>query len=273
MPPPNIARRALPKMHGAENTFWIADERRGAFGAEYPELMRRLGADPATAADGILVLSSAEHAAARMRIVNADGSEAQMCGNGMRCAARYLAEDGSGDRFVVVTAAGPIACEILDRRDDWAIAIDLGMPEASRGVEEQVLALDGVPIRYTFVSLGNPHAVVFVDDVEAIEIASFGRAFNRHAHFPDGVNVHVAQVVGPDALRVRHWERELARRAPAARERSRARSPRSGAAGCGPRRPSTFPEGGCAGSVWQSGSSARLIGPAAHLGSREIALP
>lgn len=264
-------RVSLPKMHGARNAFWLIDERLGP-STDYPVFARTVCSDPATSADGVLVFSEAPGFAARMRVINADGSEAEMCGNGMRCAARYLAERGAGDRFSVSSLAGPIACEIRERTGEWAIAIDLGVPRAPRGERDLSLELDGEVLRYSFVSFGNPHAVFFVDDVKSIDVADRGSRIERMTEFPDGVNVHFAQIVNARSLRVRHWERGVgitqacgtgaAASAVAAVWRHGLATPVS-----------VEVPGGLLRVEWERGDSARLVGPAEYLESHTFDLP
>ncbi len=263
-------RATMTKMHGAQNVFWLFDARRGAR-TDFPALARRVCLDAASAADGVLVVGTLPGATAEMRIFNADGGEAEMCGNGMRCVARFLAEDGAGDRFVVATPAGPIPCEILARRPAWEIAIDLGQPREPRGSGDHSIAVGGSTYAYTFVSLGNPHAVIFVDDVERIDLPRLGAAIEHHPEFPDGVNLHIAQRTGRSALRARHWERGVGVTqacgtgavacAVAARRRMGMGSPVD-----------VDVPGGRLRVTWEPGSSARLIGGAEHVEVREFDL-
>ena len=115
------ASRAIPalKMHGTHNEFILIDERPPQV-EDYEALARRVcDRTSGWGADGLLVLSEESGAAARMRIINADGSEAEMCGNGMRCAARYLAERGAGERFTIATLAGPIEAAMSRARPSF----------------------------------------------------------------------------------------------------------------------------------------------------------
>ena len=198
------------KMHGTHNDFIVVDERPPRL-SEYPSLARRFCVRAGElGADGILVLSAppaGNAALATMRIFNADGSEAEMCGNGVRCVARYLAERGAGDRFTIETLAGPIAAEILSRAPEFVVRVDVGAPEFPHGGEPETVEAAGETWTYRSVSLGNPHIVVFVDDVAAIDVARIGAALATHAHFPGGTNVHFMQSLGRSDLAVRHYER------------------------------------------------------------------
>jgi diaminopimelate epimerase len=192
-------------MHGAENAFVVLDERPPAF-ANYPELAKRVCAPESEfgGADGLLVISDAPGVAAEMRVFNADGSIAEMCGNGVRCVARYLYEHGASETFTIATLAGPIGAEIV-ATEPFAARVDIGPVSFPKGSAEKTLAIDGTTWTYYDVSLGNPHAVTFVDDVHAIDLETLGAAFGRA--FAHGTNVHVVQILDTSTLRVRHFER------------------------------------------------------------------
>jgi diaminopimelate epimerase len=206
------AVRELPvvKMHGTHNDFVLVDEQ-ALPGLSYPELARRL-CDRANGlgSDGLLVVghpAAGIDAFATMRIFNADGSEAEMCGNGMRCVARYLVERGAPNAFTVATLAGPIGVEILSRTPGYLVRVDAGTPDVEGGGAEQTLEAVGRRWNYRSVSLGNPHIVIFVDDVDAIDVAGSGAALATHPAFPHGTNVHFVQAGDRRRIRVRHYER------------------------------------------------------------------
>jgi len=205
---PGAARTfAALKMHGTHNEFVLIDERPPRF-ERYEELAVEL-CDRAggLGADGLLVLTDAPGAAARMRIINADGSEAEMCGNGVRCAARYLSERGAGDRFTIATLAGPVEARVVARAPEFLVCVDVGEPRFPEDGRARTIEAAGRTWTYRALSLGNPHVVIFVDDVDAVDLPGAGRELATHARFPNGTNVHFAQVLGPRALRVRHYER------------------------------------------------------------------
>jgi diaminopimelate epimerase len=186
------------KMNGTQNSFVVVDARKIAVG-DPVELALRV-CDPAggIGADGLLLLLPADAADARLRIINADGSEAEMCGNGMRCIARYLDEHDGLARAVVETLAGPIATRILSR-DPYMVSETMGAPRI--GDPHQVAGFTAIP-----VDLGNPHVVIFVDDLAAIDVRALGPVIETDPQYPDGTNVHFVQIAG-DVLRVLHWER------------------------------------------------------------------
>jgi len=186
-------RVAVAKMHGARNDFVLIDERAPRI-SDYPAFARwvcdrRAG----VGGDGLLVVLSSASADARMRIFNADGSEAEMCGNGMRCFARWLYERGGlrHERMVIETLAGPIACAIVsDDARRFVVDVRITEPTFPGGGSAGAVA----------VSTGNPHLVHFVDRVAGLDLAALA------APTPD-VNVHVVERVSEHALRVRHFER------------------------------------------------------------------
>lgn len=260
------------KMHGAHNTFVLVDERFAAH-ALYAKLARQLCAPdgPFEGADGLLVVSDAPGAAARMRIFNADGSEPEMCGNGVRCVARYLVDRGAGDAFTIATSAGPIATEIVSH-DPFEARIDIGPVSFAGGGKTEQLNTLGRSWEFVAVSLGNPHAVCFVPDTDAVDLGSLGRAFNAHARFPEGVNLHVARIVSAAeaTLEVRHYERGV----------GLTQACGTGAVACaavaiatrGVASPVTVRvPGGTLRVAWEPNANARLTGPAEPLFARPLA--
>ena len=185
------------KMHGISNDYIFAD----TFTQPGP-------ADPA----GASIILSKPHtgigADARMRIYNADGSEAQICGNGLRCVARYLYESGlcRKERMRVLTGAGLRDVRLfLKEGAVVSVTADMGAPQR---VERSVtLEAAGRALTFTLVSMGNPHAVTFDEPATGPEFYSLGAAFERHAAFPERSNIEFTQALSPDRLRVRVWER------------------------------------------------------------------
>lgn len=186
------------KMNGTLNTFVVVDGRETplddvvAFGKDI--------CDPArgTGADGLLFVTDSKTADVGLRIINADGSEADMCGNGVRCVARYLDEhDGRGE-VTVETLSGPIATRVLSR-EPYLVSEVMGVPEI--GEPHDVAGFRAIP-----VDVGNEHVVIFVDDLAAIDLRTLGPRICSDPRYPDGVNVHFVQING-ERLRVLHWER------------------------------------------------------------------
>ena len=190
----------LELLHGAENAFGLLDARTGEPGGPdpYARIARAVGLD------GLLVvLPATSRADVRMRMFNPDGSEAEMCGNGIRCLARYIDERDAKSELIVETLAGPIGSRVLSR-SPYTIETQMGVPQVGSPGE---IEADGRTWRYLPVSVGNPHAVVFVDDPDRIDVARVGREIETAPRFPGGTNVHFARAEGTEVLRVRHWER------------------------------------------------------------------
>lgn len=202
------------KMHGLGNDFVVVDRPgfdRDGWSSLAPRLAnRRLG----VGCDQVLVLGRSTAADLRMDIYNADGSRAEMCGNGVRCAARYardraLTPEGP---VRVETLAGVVTCTF---RGDL-VEVDMGAPElegrkipvdADGPVRDHPIPLPGGPLNATCVSMGNPHAVVFVEDAESHPVDAVGPQVESHPFFPRRTNVEFVQVLAPDRLRMRVWER------------------------------------------------------------------
>jgi len=201
---------AVEKMQGAGNAFFVIDERPPL--VEPPDRYDRLARELCASgefggADGLLVIRDAPGFAAEMRVFNADGSEAEMCGNGVRCVVRYLAERGAGDAFVVKTLAGPIGAQVLSRAPDFAARVDIGPVHFPNGDAAEWFVTHGARWSFHYVSLGNPHVVIFVDEPHDVDLVELGRAFNADERFPNGTNVHLAKIVDSRTITVRHFER------------------------------------------------------------------
>ena len=186
------------KTNGTGNQFVLVDERDTPL--DDPSAFARRVCDPVhgLGADGVLLVEPSDRFDARMRIINADGSEAEMCGNGMRCVARYLDEHDGWATATVETLAGPIATRILGRAP-YRVAVDVSLP-----VFGEPHFVDGY--RAIPVVVGNPHVVIRVDDVDAVDLATVGPRIEHDPQYPHGVNAHFVARAG-NGWRVRHWER------------------------------------------------------------------
>ncbi len=194
-----MPRVAVTKMHGARNDFIVLDARQLAVD-NLPALARRLcDRHTGIGADGLLVVGPSSRANASMRVVNADGSEAEMCGNGVRCVARYLDERGEGGDATIETLAGFIQTAVVDRGEIYRVRVDMGVPR----VEERSLPLEDA----LAVDTGNPHAVLFRASLDDLDLLSLGEQLQQSPLFPGGTNVHIAVVENAHELRVRHYER------------------------------------------------------------------
>ena len=157
-------------------------------------------------ADGVIYVSPSQVADCRMNIFNADGSEAKMCGNGIRCVGKFLYDKGlvSKEQLTVETLSG-IRTLTLNVREGQVVsaAVDMGVAT----MEQAYLTLtDGMGLG-TLVSVGNPHLVIFSQDVEGLPLYLWGPRIEADPRFPDGVNAEFVQVLSSDKLRMRVWER------------------------------------------------------------------
>jgi len=213
------------KYQGLGNDFLLLDGREledgeGAFGLDAEAVRRLCDRRFGVGGDGvILALPPRDGGELRMRIFNADGSEPEMCGNGIRCLARFLADsdgDAPGRTWQVETLAGRIVPELCS---DGTIRVDMGppflepsavpttLPVGPVGLPQGDLEVEGRCFTVAAVGMGNPHVVIPVDDVDAVELERFGAALERHPAFPARTNVHFVQVLSPDHLVMRVWER------------------------------------------------------------------
>lgn len=204
------------KWQGCGNDFILIDRAGNAI--DEPEKIKQLcDRHFGIGADGVIYVQSSTKAATRMRIFNADGTEAEMCGNGLRCFARYLL---TGDKFfsdddlTVETGAGILT---VSMKYDL-ITVDMGEPIfnadkipvdgfGSQKIVAEPIEVDGVTYKMTCVSMGNPHCVIFVDDITKVDLKHIGRKFETHKYFPRKTNTEFVQVVGENKLRMRVWER------------------------------------------------------------------
>ena len=206
------ASRAVPfvKMHGSGNDFVLIDNRRLAL----PQAQMSLWAQRVCArafgvgADGIIFLQDTPPGRDEDYIwhfYNADGSRAEMCGNGSRCAARRAVEIGLADReHVFGTDAGPIRAHV--GADGDSVKVQLTKPFDL--VLGTTLEVDGEQYDVHFVNTGVPHAVIVVDDVEAVDVQTLGSALRHHPHFePAGTNVNFLQARSADQFLLRTYER------------------------------------------------------------------
>ncbi|MEN3002134.1 MAG: diaminopimelate epimerase [Armatimonadota bacterium] len=171
-------------------------------------------------ADGLLVVERGQHAPYRMRIFNPDGSEAEMCGNGIRCFARYLLMryEPHAKSLPIETGAGVRGVHRADETGRL-LTVEMGAPRLARSevpvrsepphqpMLQEPVQVVGHTLRLSAVNTGTPHAVLFVEDVTKFPLETLGPAIEHHPLFPERTNVQVAQVVRPDYAIVRTWER------------------------------------------------------------------
>ncbi len=214
------------KYHGLGNDFILVDNRASDEPMVTPEQAvdlcdRNFG----IGADGVIfVLPKTGDADYTMRIYNSDGSEPEMCGNGIRCLAKFIADleekDGNPQTlphaYSIHTLAGIIRPEL---KPDGQVTVDMGEPgllakeipttlaDAEDKAIDKTLTIDGKDWQVSCVSMGNPHCITFVKDVEAVPLAEIGPKFENHQAFPARINTEFVEVVRPDYLKMKVWER------------------------------------------------------------------
>ena len=209
------------KMHGLGNDFVFIEDKTGQ-DKDYTALARAMcNRHTGIGADGLIVIVDSRVADVRMRIINSDGSEAEMCGNGIRCFAKYVYDNGiiEKKRFTVETPAGIMEPEITVGADNKAelITINMGRPSFNRseipmeGADGRVLnedlCVNGANWKITSLLMGVPHTVTYVDDVDTVDIEKIGPLFEKHEAFPKHTNINFAQQMDDRTVKVRTWER------------------------------------------------------------------
>ena len=194
----------ITKMHGLGNDYlYVLGEPKNPSELSIKLSDRHFG----IGSDGMIWISKSDKADFRMRIFNADGSEAKMCGNGIRCVGKYVFDKGLTDKAVLnIETESGIKILTLKTEDGKVKTVSVDMGETEVGEPVTVKALDREYTLYP-VSVGNPHAVIFVDDIEKTDVAKEGRAIEILPMFPGGVNVEFIEVKSQTELRMRVWER------------------------------------------------------------------
>lgn len=168
-------------------------------------------------ADGVVLMSDSDIADAKMRMFNSDGSEGAMCGNAIRCMARFLHDEGIVTKtfMTIETLSGIKKIKVCPRCD--LISVEMGKADFTPAnipvitnkdiVQDEPIEINGQEYKITCVSMGNPHAVVYVEDVESLDLEKIGPEFENHPMFPDRVNTEFVQVIDDRTLKMRVWER------------------------------------------------------------------
>jgi len=214
-----MARLPFVKMHGIGNDYVYVD----CFAhrvADPVALARRISPRrTGIGSDGLILICPSQVADCRMEMYNADGSRGEMCGNGIRCVGKYMAEQGlsRANPMRVETDSGVKLLQLELRGGTVErVTVDMGapildgprIPVAAEGqVIDAPLEVDGQTYRVTCVSVGNPHCVVFLPEVEELDLERIGPGFEHHPFFPRRVNTEFVRVDSPRALRMRVWER------------------------------------------------------------------
>lgn len=206
--------RSLARMNGVGNAIVVLDLR-GCEHVVTPEEARAIAAAPSLAFDQLMVIHDprAPGTDAFMMIYNTDGSPSGACGNGTRCVAWFMLRDGARDTLLLTTPTARLACR---RVDEWHFAVDMGEP---RFAWEQIPLRDGrvdpraldfggsAPGPAFALGMGNPHAVFFVPDADAVDLATVGPPVESAPIFPERANVSFAEVVDRETIKLRVWER------------------------------------------------------------------
>jgi diaminopimelate epimerase len=209
---------AFRKMNGLGNDFVVLDARTHALGLE-PDAVRAIAdRKEGIGCDQIIALEPSDKADVFMRIWNADGGEVGACGNAARCVAALVAAERGKPEISIETESAVLGAAV---NADGSVTIDMGAPRFAwdqiplaepfhdtRRIELQIGPIDD-PVLHTpsVVNVGNPHCLFFVDDLDAHDLARFGPMLEHHPLFPERANISLVQVTGPDALKVRTWER------------------------------------------------------------------
>ena len=216
------------KMQGCGNDYIYVDCRIRKL-ANLPKLARRLSDRHfGIGGDGLILICPSRRADYRMRVFNVDGSEAEMCGNGLRCFAKYLYDRGlvRGEEVAVETGAGILRVQVFPAGGKAErLRVNMGPPRLGRREiplrgrggravnEELTIEVPGqgtIPLRFTAVSMGNPHCVIYVDNVDTYPVTLYGPLVEHHRLFPRRANVEFIQVIARDEVKMRVWERGAA---------------------------------------------------------------
>lgn len=252
------------KMHGLGNDFVVLDARRQS-GPLSPQLAAAL-ADRRTGigCDQIMVLRPpAGSGDLFLEMINADGSPAGACGNGTRCVADLLMTETGRDQIAIETVSGLLTAW----RAGDQISVDMGPPRfgwqdipLSREMDTSAVPLAAAPVPAICVSMGNPHAVLFVDDAEAVNIAELGPQLEQDPLFPERANIEFAHIIAPDRIRMRVWERGagITRACGSGACATAVAAVRAGLAG---RQVELVLDGGVLGLEWTAGDRVIMTGP------------
>jgi len=194
-------------MEGAGNDFVVLDATRAPFALSRDQLRRLADRHFGVGCDQVLVVEKASRPEAdfRYRIFNADGGEVEQCGNGARCFVKFVHGKGlTRSREIRVETLGGMIAPRLE--DDGEVSVDMGPPQLASPLV-QPLEVDGARAELAILSMGNPHAVQLVPDVEAAPVATQGPILERHKRFPQRVNAGYMQVVDRHAIKLRVFER------------------------------------------------------------------
>ncbi|MCM1125804.1 MAG: diaminopimelate epimerase [Lachnospiraceae bacterium] len=210
------------KMHGCGNDYIYVDgSKEHILPEDKPEIVRRLSDRHfGIGGDGVIFINPSEEADFEMEMYNMDGTRAEMCGNGIRCVAKFVYDKGLTDRTSIsIVSCGKVKYLELNIEDEKVSTVKVNMgspvlkasdiPVIADGEEviSERIEVDGQVYQMTCVSMGNPHAVVFVDDVKSLPIEKIGPQFENHVRFPKRVNTEFVKVLDSGTIEMRVWER------------------------------------------------------------------
>lgn len=217
-------RMKFTKMHGCGNDYiYINGFTERIAQAEKPEFVKKISDRHfGIGGDGVIFINPSEEADFEMEMYNADGSRAEMCGNGIRCVAKYVYDNGLTERTnISIVSCGQVKYLELFLKDGKVdtVRVNMGAPElrASRipvtaaksdgNVINEPIVVQGKEYKMTCVSMGNPHAVVFLEDVERLDIEKIGPYFETHERFPKKTNTEFVKIIDRSHVQMRVWER------------------------------------------------------------------
>lgn len=200
------------KMHGLGNDFVVVDARKQPVPFSHRQVRAIADRRTGVGCDQLIVMQPSDNADVYMRIYNSDGSEVDACGNATRCVAYLVMQDTGSHQLNIETNAGILEAH---RRDSWDISVNMGKPRLEWKQIPLAKALDTLhlPIELEMlrdpvaVSMGNPHAVFFVPDISAIPLNRLGPLLEHHILFPERANISIAQIIAPDHILLRVFER------------------------------------------------------------------
>ncbi len=211
------------KMHGCGNDYIYVDgEKEKILPEQKPEIVRRLSDRHfGIGGDGVIFINPGKRASFEMEMYNADGTRAQMCGNGIRCVAKYVYDYGLTDQTsITIESFGQVKYLCLTLGADGKVStvrVNMGAPiltaseipvvSGNEQVVDEDIEVDGQHCKMTCVSMGNPHAVVFLKHLSDFEIEKIGPRFEHHTRFPERVNTEFVHVIDRNTVQMRVWER------------------------------------------------------------------
>ncbi len=208
------------KMHGTGNDYIFIDARKKNVNNPAQLAMEMSDRHFGVGSDGLILILKSRSADFKMRIFNADGTEAEMCGNGIRCLGKYIFDHGITKKTAITieTLAGIKKLNVnIKNKKVYTVRVNMGEPVLQRekipmsGKSEmainETLALNGVKFKITALSMGNPHVVVYVEDVESFPVEKYGPMIENHPLFPNRTNVEFVEIVSKKEVIQRTWER------------------------------------------------------------------